>query len=158
MKIETKYFGQISVDQNKVIHFVTGLPGFDEEKEFVLLKLSGTSLEAFQMLQSIKTPGLAFVVTNPYYFYKDYEFRLNKTIKDLLKIEQQEDVLVLTIVTLKSPFDQSTINLKAPLIINLNRKLGKQYILNDENYPTKAPIHFSKAPMGKEKKDASSNP
>ncbi|HLR74578.1 MAG TPA: flagellar assembly protein FliW [Virgibacillus sp.] len=148
MNIQTKYVGDVTVESDKIIHFKSGLPGFNDETEFVLLQLPGTPAEAFQTLQSIKTPDLAFVVANPYQFYQDYEFRLDHSIVEYLKIQDEKDVLILTIVTLKSPFENSTINLKAPLIINSTRKRGKQYILNEEDYPTKAALvspHVSQA-------------
>ena len=136
--IQTKYLGAVENKDNQVIQFTTGLPGFVEELEFVLLDLPGNS--AFQTLQSIKTPGLAFIVTNPYHFYLDYTIKLDEQILEKLEIENEKDVLILSIVTLKSPFKTSTLNLKAPIVINSTRKQGKQYILNTDNYPTKASI------------------
>lgn len=137
------------IERDKIIIFETGLPGFKTEREFVLLHLPGTSDEIFQTLQSINTPSLAFVVANPYYFYKDYEFRLDDSIIDHLCIKQAKDVLVLTIMTLKSPFEKSTINLKAPLIINSTLKRGKQLILNEGDYPTKASLVPPHVPQSK---------
>lgn len=136
--IDTKYLGKIDIEKNEVIQFSTGLPGFVEETAFILLDLPGNP--TFQILQSITTPSLAFVVTNPYHFYLDYTFKLDEQILESLEITNEQDVLVLTIVTLKSPFNTSTLNLKAPIIIHSTRKQGKQYILNQEEYITKAPI------------------
>ena len=140
MKIQTKYIGDITIDPKNVINFANGLPGFNDEKKFVLLPIPGTSSGAFQTLQSTKTAELAFVVTNPYQMYKDYEFRLDQPTIDQLQIESEEDLLILTIVTLTTPFEKSTINLKAPIIVNLKQQQGKQYILNNYSFPTKAPL------------------
>lgn len=138
MKIDTKYLGQINIDPLKTIKFPSGIPGFQKELEFVLLDLPGNSI--FQTLQSLKTPELAFIVVNPYHFYKDYEFRLEKNLLETLQINDEQDVTVLVIVTLKRPFHSSTVNLKAPLIVNSNLNIGKQYVLNSDDFPIKAPI------------------
>lgn len=140
MNIQTKYIGDITIDPNNIINFENGLPGFNDEKKFVLLPIPGTSPGAFQTLQSTKTAELAFVVTNPYQMYQDYEFRLDQPTIDQLRIESEEDLLILTIVTLTTPFEKSTINLKAPIIVNLKQQQGKQYILNNYSFPTKAPL------------------
>mgnify|MGYP001412447406 CR=1 FL=1 len=146
MIIQTKYLGKIEVDKEKVIYFEEGLPGFVDERQFVLLHLPGN--EVFQTMQSVNNPHLAFIVTSPYHFYESYEVKLDDSIIQKLKIKQEEEVAIYTIVTLKDPFHTSTINVKAPLVINLTNQLGKQYILNDEEYSTKAPIVSIKANYG----------
>ncbi len=136
--IDTKYLGKVEIQEKQVIQFPSGLPGFVDEEKFVILDIPGNP--AFQTLQSVVTPSLAFVVTNPHQFYVEYTFKLDDQILDNLMIKNEEDVVVLSIVTLKKPFKTSTLNLKAPIIINSTRRHGKQYILNKEDYPTKAPI------------------
>lgn len=136
MNIQTKYLGEVEINDAQLIHFPTGIPGFLEEKEFAFLDIPGNPV--FQFLQSTKSAQLAFVVTNPYLFYKDYTFELDDPTLDTLHIKSESDVSVLSIVTVKDPFDSSTINLRAPLIINQKKQLGKQYILNMDDYPSKA--------------------
>lgn len=142
MTVQTKYLGKVKVEEKNTVQFANGLPGFIDESQFILLNLPGNPV--FQTLQSMKTPELAFIVTNPYDFYQDYTFELDNSILESLRIKNQEDVLVLTIVTLTSPFECSTINLKAPLIINAKQNVGKQYILNNDDYKTKTPIVLPK--------------
>ncbi|WP_405100359.1 flagellar assembly protein FliW [Oceanobacillus sp. FSL H7-0719] len=138
MKLQTKYLGEIEVQAEKIIHFPKGLPGFQDETEFIILDLPDNT--AFQLLQSVKTSALAFVITSPYLFYQDYTLNLNDDLIELLEIKKQEDVAVYNIVTLKNPFSESTINLRAPIIINTSSLLGKQYILNDSPYSSRAAI------------------
>ncbi|MFD1038881.1 flagellar assembly protein FliW [Virgibacillus byunsanensis] len=138
MNIETKYLGEVEIDTSKCITFPNGLPGFVEETKFVLLDLPGNPL--FQVLQSTQTSNTAFIVTNPYHFYQAYSFELDDAIIETLNLNDQKDVVVLAIITLRKPFDQSTINLKAPVIINANNGTGKQFILNTDDYPSKASI------------------
>lgn len=140
--IQTKYLGETKVSADKIITFEKGLPGFEEEKEFILLDISKDLV--FQILQSVKSPQLAFFVVNPYYFYETYEFKLNDYTIESLDIKDAKEVLVLSVMTLKEPFNESTINLKAPLIINLKNRLGKQYILEEATYSMRAKIPVQK--------------
>lgn len=141
MIIETRYVGKVEIDQSKIIKFESGLPGFVDEKEFVLLELPGNDL--LQILQSVQTEKLAFIVSNPHYFFQDYEFKLDEPIVEALDIKTSEEVVILSIMTIQSPFKSSTINLQAPLIINERTKRAKQYILSSETYPVKAKITSS---------------
>lgn len=138
MMIQTKYLGETSISDNKILTFDKGLPGFEEESEFILLDISDEVV--FQILQSVQSPELAFFVVNPYYFFEGYEFKLNEPTIEALDIKDENDVVVLTVMTLKEPFSDSTINLKAPLIINLANRRGKQYILEEANYSMRAEI------------------
>lgn len=135
---QTKYLGEIEIDPKQIIEFPYGLPGFLEEREFALLEFPGNAV--FHILQSMKNSELAFIVTNPYGFDKDYTFDLDEQILENLKIEKPEDVLVFTIVTVKEPFTASTYNLKAPIIVHSTKKIAKQYIINKGDYKSRAPL------------------
>ncbi|WP_229683060.1 flagellar assembly protein FliW [Virgibacillus oceani] len=128
----------MEIDTSKIVEFSMGLPGFIEETKFVLLDLPGNPV--FQVLQSVRSETVAFIVTNPYTFYTNYTVDLNDSLQETLHIESERDVAILAIVTLSQPFDKSTLNLKAPVIINSKNKRGKQYILNTDDYSSKASI------------------
>lgn len=132
MKVTTKYIGEFEINKEQIIYFNNGLPGFTEEKEFVLLPLSDDGV--FLFLQSITNHSLAFITTNPFLLDKEYEFELTVDDQEMLNIEDSKDVFVQVIVTLKETLEESTANLKAPLIIN--GKQGKQVILHG-NYNQK---------------------
>ena len=91
-------------------------------------------------MQSVRTPQLAFVITNPFTFYKDYDFTIEDKIVKQLDIESATDVKVFNILTLQEPFEESTVNLQAPIIINTKNNQAKQVILNNESYKTKHPL------------------
>ncbi|MBO8157635.1 MAG: flagellar assembly protein FliW [Bacillaceae bacterium] len=146
MKIQTFYFGEIEMDEKSVVQFPNGIPGFHEEKEFVLLDIPDNP--AFQILQSVHNQQLAFVVTNPYLFYKDYEFELDESTIEQLNIGEPEDVAVYTIVTLHDPFEQSTINLQAPIVMNTKNNMAKQVVLNNTSYQTKHLISKKNSSQG----------
>lgn len=146
MEIETKYLGKTTIDEHKTIIFEEGLPGFEDETKFVLLDLANNPM--FQILQSIKTKNLAFFVVNPYLFYDHYSIHINQSVQEKLQIENEKDVVVLAILTIKEPFSKSTVNLKAPLIINLANRHGKQYILKDDQFSMRTKIPQSKVESG----------
>lgn len=140
MKLGTKYGGEIIIDHSHMIQFPAGIPGFEEEKEFVLMDMSHVGNVAFQALQSIHTPSLAFIVIDPYMLTSAYEFTLDDATIERMAIKHIEDVIVRVIVTVKSPFEQSSLNLKAPIVINTREKQGKQCIIETDEYATKTPL------------------
>ena len=114
--------------------FKKGIPGFDSLREFIIKDLEGN--EKFKILES-RESEISFVTTNPFEIYSDYEVDLNdETIKEL-EIKRPEDVVILTIITLGRTLESSTMNLKAPLVINIKNNLGKQYIMQNSKYETK---------------------
>jgi flagellar assembly factor FliW len=143
MNIQTKYFNEITIEEKNIIHFEHGIPGFLEEKQFVLLPL--TEDNVYYVLQSVQTSELAFVVTNPFLFFKDYDFNLDDATVEQLEIKDATDVAVYSILTLQDPFEKTTANLQAPVIVNIKNNEAKQVILNDETYTTKHPL-FKQSP------------
>lgn len=138
MKIETLNFGEIEIDENKIIRFQQGIPGFEEEKEFVVV-LNEDQDNPFHFLQSVTNPELSFVIINPFEMFSDYDLLVPEIAIDILKIEKEEDVIIYTIVVIPEEMEKMTTNLVGPIIINVEQRLGKQVILDDERYSTK---HF----------------
>lgn len=135
MKIKTKYHGERTIEAKDIIHFKQGLPGFLDEKQFVIIPLDEAGL--YQILQSIHTENVAFVMTNPFHFFRNYEFDLDDATIKKLEIESEKDIAVYSIMTVHEVFDQSTLNLQAPVVINHRKQLGKQVILTNTRYETK---------------------
>ena len=144
MNINTKFLGEVNIDEKEIIQFSNGLPGFENVKEFIVLSLENESL--FAILQSIKDPEIGFIIAVPFIFKENYEFDLLDEDKEELKVDSLENLIIYSIVTLKDPFNNSTINLQAPIIINHNTRLAKQLVLlNSDAYPLRFPIERSKA-------------
>lgn len=146
MQIQTKYFGHVEVNEEEVLHFPQGIPGFPEEKNFVLLSLEENGL--FQVLQSVSNSHPAFVVVDPFLFVNDYEFQLDDASTEQLKLKDESELEVKVIVTMRETIEQSTANLQAPVIINVKEKLAKQYITNT-NYTPRETI-FKHSSVAKE--------
>ncbi len=138
MKFNTKYHGEIQFEEKDIIYFKKGLPGFEYLNKFVLLPVKDNDL--FSILHSIEDSEVGFVVTSPFEIIKEYELSLNDEVISELSIEKEEDVLVVNTVTLNSNIKDITINLKAPMIINIKNRLGEQIILDREDYLIKYPL------------------
>ncbi|QED49598.1 flagellar assembly protein FliW [Cytobacillus dafuensis] len=145
MNIETKYHSVVEIIEDEVWHFEKGIPGFLSEKQFVILNLPEN--DVFSIMQSVTTPNLAFVITNPFQFFLDYQFSIDDPSIKQLEIETDSDVLPYVILTVQEPFEKTTANLQAPLIFNTKNKRAKQLILSDSSYQTKhllKPAHVIK--------------
>jgi len=142
VKIDTKYHGELQIDENEIITFANGIPGFLEEKEFVILPFGEET--GISIMQAVENSQLAFVVTDPFFFFKDYDFTIDDQVVEQLQLESEKDVTVYVILTVQDPFEKTTANLQAPVVINHKKQLGKQVILTNTNYQTKHSL-FEKA-------------
>lgn len=138
MKIQTAYMNDIEINEADIIHFQHGLPGFEEERQFILLSISNDSI--YQVLQSINTKEIAFIVASPFITIKDYNFELDEATVESLQINDEREVAVLGIVTLKETLASSTINLKAPIVLNTTNKQAKQVILDNSTFTIHQPL------------------
>lgn len=132
MKIQTKFLGEVEIESNQTWSFPKGIPGFEDKKEFALLTIEGNAM--FLVLQSLNTKDIAFIVANPYAIAQHYSFDIDESTIHTLEIQNEEDVMVLGVLSLKEPFETSTINLQAPLVFNTRTNKAKQMILNDSDF------------------------
>lgn len=135
MEIMSRDFGKIEIEESDIIYFKSGLPGFENLKEFVLLPLADDS--PFIIMQSVKDSDTAFVTVEPGNLIENYEFEISDKVEKELEIESISNLLILNIITLKDKIKKSTANLSAPIVINLEEKLGRQVILDDQRYPVR---------------------
>ena len=133
MIIETNHLGKIEYSVNDIVTFSHGIPGFEDEKQFILVPAEDIEFP-FSYLQSVKSNDLAFIVTDPFLFVENYDFELSSTDSSALNIESEEalaNISVLTIVTIPDDVDKTTINIMAPIVINHEAKVGRQVLLHE---------------------------
>ena len=135
-KVYTSRFGEIEVDENKIVHFKEGIPAFEDEHEFVILPYEEDS--PYYFMQSLQSPDLAFLLTIPFLFFNDYSFEIDDaTIKEL-GIENSENVFYYSMVTIPNgSIRYMTANLVAPIVLNGANMQAKQVVLEKSNYTTK---------------------
>lgn len=134
MKINTKYFGTVEIDDRDIVCFEHGIPGFPDERGFVFLPIEDT---VFHIMQSTQTPSLALTTSSPFTFFKQYEIDIPDLALEQLQIQNENEVMVLVTLQIQTPFSKSTANLVAPIVINTEKRLGKQVILEKTTYTTK---------------------
>jgi flagellar assembly factor FliW len=128
MEIATSRFGPVEIASGDVIHFPSGLLGFDECTSWVLL--SDSQNEALGWLQSTTQPEVAMAVVSPRRFVPDFQLRVARSelVSPLDELVDQLHVLVIL-----SKNDRGiTLNLKAPLLVHLARRIGRQVVASGE--------------------------
>lgn len=135
MKLTTVRFGEVEVQEEQLVHFPQGLPGFEGLRQFTWVN-PGEQLP-FSFLQSVEDGEIAFITVDPFLFYPEYSFELPDSVREELEIRQEGDIQIRAIITIRDSLESATINLQAPIIVNHNQKVAKQFILHDTAYKSK---------------------
>lgn len=136
MKVKTTRFGTLEIDENKLITFPGGIPGFENLRRFFILPVEGT--QDIQWLQAVGEPEVALLVIDPFKFFKGYSVDIPEIALKELEIKEPSEALVLTTITVpRGKPEETTANLVAPIVINTRLKRAKQVILNGSPYTTK---------------------
>jgi flagellar assembly factor FliW len=137
MEIKTKFFGTVALNTDEIFDFAEGIPGFEQIRRFIWLQPENS---AFSCLQAVDRTEVAFITISPFLICSDYSFELEDQIAKQLGLEKLEDTLLLALVTIPEGSPQeSTANLKAPVVINCKTRRGYQVILN-EDYALRTPL------------------
>ncbi|WP_364151662.1 flagellar assembly protein FliW [Paenibacillus sp. LPE1-1-1.1] len=126
-------------ENTSVIFFEQGIPGFEHIHQFMI-----SDLEAelpIKLMQAVDDQEVSLLIVSPFFFYPEYEWELSESAKQELQIQSEQDVEIWSILTIPAEPTEATINLMAPLVMNPNQKTGKQLILHDSNYSSRAPLN-----------------
>lgn len=116
---------EVPYDESDVITFAEGLIGMPDMRRAVLVPMN--EFEPFCWLASVESETARFIVVDPNEVFPDYEpFRAEETAGT--------DVRTLAIVKISSDWKNTTVNLRAPLVINRQKQIGAQLILSDSKY------------------------
>ena len=138
MEIETTRFGKIKIDDSKIIFFPSGILGFPEAKRYVLIPHAENS--PFLWLQAVDVPELAFLVIFPRELFENYAPKIPAEALKELHFQNGDELEILGIVTVPGGQPQEmTVNLMGPIVVNVDKKLAKQVVL-DQDYPLKQPL------------------
>ena len=137
MKVATKAFGSVEVNENQKISFPQGLFGFESFKEYVLMD---SEREPFFWLQSLDMEQVAFILINPFLFRPDYEMNIDNEDLNPIGITDPGKALIFSIVTVPADGGPLTANLQGPLVINRDNRVGIQAVLTDSRWKTKHDI------------------
>ena len=134
--LESTRFGTLEFSQDDIVQFVSGLVGFKELRSFIFIEHGDN--RPFQWMQSLDDPGMAFLVVDPVHYVPEYAPEMPQAIADRRDLEPGTGRLVYTIVTIPSGKpEEMTINLAGPIIINAERRIAQQIVVEDETYSVK---------------------
>ena len=138
MLLNTFRFGEIEIDDAKVITFAEGLPGFEELKTFTLLTTEDT--RPLLWMQAIENGDIALPVIDPFEVLGDYGFELSEADMHSLEVDSLEKLLVLNVAVIPRDLSGMTANMAAPVIVNVAINKGKQILLEGKEYNVRRPI------------------
>ena len=135
MQMPTSRFGLVDIEAEDILLFPGGLIGYEQQRHWVLLADADNS--AVGWLQSLAKPELALAVISPRRFFAGHSIRVTNSELAPLQLGPHDQPYVLSIVS-KSE-DGLTANLKAPIVVNLDRHLGRQVVVTDDQ-PLSKPL------------------
>lgn len=135
IKFKSNRFGTLEVSADSIITILGGIIGFPGFERFVLLEYN----PPFSWLHCVDNADLAFVVVNAAEFGDHYTFNLPLNDQEL-EFGSEPDVAIVNLVSVRPSRADTTVNLKAPVVVNLGNRRGKQIVLDDPRFPTRLPL------------------
>ena len=154
MSFLTRRFGQIEVPEEKVIRFRDGIPGLECMKRCILIKVEETL--PFYWIQSVEDGDIALPVINPLIIDNTYSPSVEDSVFDELELEKEEDLLVVNVAVIPQDVTKMTANMAAPLLINIEKNLGRQVILDNPGWQMRFPIYDAVCLKLKEERESAS--
>lgn len=138
MKVKTRYFGEVEIGDEKIIHFDQGLFGFEEFKDYTILyDVDGEEDPFFSWLQCTSEQGLAFPIVNPLKVDAEYNPVVEDALLESIGEIKEEDMIIFLMATVPTDVKKTSVNKKAPLIINAETRKGVQIVVENQDYEIK---------------------
>ena len=137
MRVDTKAYGSIDVDERQRIEFPYGILGFEKLQSYVLLD---APQQPFYWLQALDLVEVAFVLISPVIFRPDYTVEVPKEELEEIGIDDPEKMLTFAIVTIPRNPSDMTANLQGPIIINKETRVGRQSISTNPRWEVRHPV------------------
>lgn len=141
MLIKTKDFDFIDVPEEDIINFPEGIYGFEDQTDYVLLK--NPINDWLMHLQAFDQVDPRFLLIDPFMFFDDYRPELSDSVLSNLGVKSEEMLSFFCVAVIPDDPTKMTINLKSPVAINFNKRIGAQIILENSDYSVRTPL-FSK--------------
>jgi flagellar assembly factor FliW len=136
--IKTTRFGNIQIEESDLLTFPEGILGFADLNKFVIL--DDPNDDIFAWLQSCEAGAIAFPILEPELFTQSYKITLSKTDLESLKLADASKARLFSIVTIPDDPTQMTANLKAPVVINLEKRMARQCVLQENHLAIREPL------------------
>lgn len=138
MIVNTTRFGSIDISSDDILTFVEGLLGFNDLERFILL--DDPNDEIFAWLQSCDEPSIAFPVLEPELFEEKFNLQLTKSDMQSLNVDSEKGLRSFCIITIPEDPARMTANLKAPVVVNVQKRIARQCVLQDNKLEIREPI------------------
>jgi flagellar assembly factor FliW len=152
MRINTKFLGEIDIDDQQKVFFPKGLFGFEHYTEFAIFN---AEQPPFYYFQSLENKDICFILLDPFLFRPDYEADIAQEEMNVIGIQEPERAAVFVIATIPDGGGAITANFQGPLVINEETKRGCQIVLTDPRWKTRHDILAERAGS---RKSAAVNP
>lgn len=139
MKVKTTRFGELEVNPNDLVTFSEGLLGFENLKKYFVVDPGDSTLILW--LQSTEDEKVAFPIIEPKIFKPDYIAKLLPADLNGLELESLNSAKLYSILTIPANVTEMSANLKAPVVINSAKKVGKQIVLQDSKLSVKQEMY-----------------
>ena len=136
MEIQTSRFGSLTVDDERILTFPRGLLGFPDYGRFALIQTGEENY--FFWLQCVDEPGLAFVVTDPTIFFKDYDVTVRGETAEELGLTDPS--FLQCFVICNKVGEWLTGNLLGPIVVNAQNRMAEQVVLTEKKWTTRQPL------------------
>lgn len=142
MHIKTRVFGEVEIEDSKIIIFERGIVGFPEMQKFAIIHDEEKGVNAgIRYLQSVDEPEFAMPVMDPLEIMPQYDPEVEDELLKPLGNITGENLLVLVTVSVPREIEKISVNLQAPIIINAEERKGVQVIVESGDYKVKYPIY-----------------
>lgn len=142
MLANTTRFGEIEVEDNKIIVFPGGIIGFPELTQFALIYDEEKGKDAgIKFMQSLQEPGFAMPVMDPLIVKPNYNPKVEEELLKSIGPVREEELLVVVTVTIPGDIKKMTVNLKGPIVINAEKCMACQVIVEGDEYKVKFPVY-----------------
>ncbi len=134
-QIQTSRFGTLHYNEEDVLFFPQGIPGFHFLEHWLI---SGEEENPIKWLQSVEDPSVALPITAPHLVLPEYNAVISRDELEDLGNASVEELTILVVLTIppRKPWDM-TANLRAPIVINIINRRGKQILLDGDAYPVR---------------------
>lgn len=146
MVIETRELGLVEISEEDILNFPDGIYGFEQIKEYVILKENND--DSILWLQAVSSAYPCFVILNPNHFLKDYRPELPSDVIEKLKANSSSELDCFVIAVIPENIKEMTVNLKSPVVVNFKSKTAMQVILEDVDYPIRYKVFQTDGKVG----------
>ncbi len=140
--MDTKQEESLNTGNRNIIHFEEGILGFEDVKEYLLYHEDDSDI--IWNLQSADSDIPSFIVIDPYAVLSDYRPEFTKADLDYFDETDMTNLVLLVVAVIRPNLAESVVNLKSPIVIDVNTRKAKQIILENSDYPIRYKLFANK--------------